>query len=172
MENVMELYYLLECIESNFENLYVEYKKDNLLDYRQLTAVKYNNIANLIMKIEREKYSSNSTYKYYIDKFYIINIPYYMPHTMISFPVVSSQCLQNLITIYYNDNRSVYGVHYSRYERDNLFSSNGIEILYRCCKPNILIIILSAQRKFSIKQRLPPEIYNFIYSEFLYGKFL
>ncbi len=196
MENVMELYYLLRDIESNFEDLYVQCKNRNILDdCHQLIAVKYKNILNLIMKIKRErkKYSLNLQDIYYIDKFLIKNFynsssilsdsSYYI---YISYPLVgteysrnlisihyndnrSSGCLDNLISIYYNNTPKISTIYYFRNSWKGIpFSSNGIEILYRhCCKSNMLIIILSAQRKFSIKQRLPFEMYNFIYNEFL-----
>ncbi len=176
MENVMELYYFLKNIESNFENLYVQYKNKNILDYCQLTEVKYNHIVYLMMKIEIEKKFLNPIYKYYIDKFLITHNHYNYTIT-ISFPLVGPECLENLVSIYYNDNLisiycndnpSISKIYYCRYKRSILFNSNGIKILYsHCCKSNMLIIILSAQRKFSIKQRLPPEMYNFIYNEFL-----
>ncbi len=169
MENVMKLYYLLADIESNFEDLYVQYKDKNILDCCQLTAIKYKNILNIIMKINRERDPLNLNNICYVDKFLITNFNN-SNIILISYPLVGTEYSRNLISIYYNDNLSIYIIYYSRYAIN--ISYSGIEILYRhCCESSMLIIILSAQRKFSTKQSLPPEIYNFIYGEFLYGKF-
>ncbi len=167
MEHVNILYGLLNDIEATYEKLYCDYIKG--VKHNDLTNKKLQNIIDIIIKIKNNVYPSKQKCYFSIDKYLIYIIP--MDEDL--------YCHRMHITIYHDmEYKKTMWIDYIlkgniwniRFGINNIYYNRNAFIGYdKLYDKNIdiLMLMLLGQRKMHHINRLPHEIYDLIYNEFI-----
>ncbi len=178
MEKIIKLYRSLKNIEPDFNRLYNVYGKNhNIINFDSQFTKQCEYIFSLIMEINALKCQYKKKFLYSVDNFCVLggcNWYHDGEHLItIEFPSFDSMyninnvsinnifiCHNNShvksIELYVRKQQYPYDISYIK---DKLYCNEN--------KINLLILIISTQHTFNYKNRLPHEIYDYIFYEFI-----
>ncbi len=164
MEKVIELYYLLRDVDIKFDEMYNTYLKRTAHAFISIYISKFEYITNIIVEISKKLIFSPNSVRLF--KFNIFN--YYVSIQYDGYIISLIDTVKNknkYINISYDNKINNIFCYYNEHIFQYIKLYKNIDCyMYPL---NMLILILSTQRNISSKQRLPPEIYNYIYCEFI-----